>query len=191
MVPKHDNYVWFDTRPFIDGDRINRLISTRFQPKTGRRDFSPGTGFASLSSRTGRNAVKVAFATNDATRVDASFEAATHIAVYDVGMFGHRLLECVPFSPDEDEMDDDSDRRFGAVSGSVILYVSFIEEHNAARIITRNIHPVQVDRAERIGDLLTRLSEKLAGTPPPWLRKAVQRDVSGYPYAASGSAWLM
>ena len=43
----------------------------------------------------------------------------------------------------------------------------------AARIVGNKIHPVKLPRAEPISDILERVRTMLNGTPPPWLRKAL------------------
>jgi len=148
---------------------------------------SHGMTVAFLLLRTKEDfAMRIAFATDDTARVNASFETATHIALYEVGMFGHRLVDCVSFSADAaDEDGRDSRERHAAIQGSIILYMADIDDDNAAKVVAGRIHPVQVNKPERIFDLLARLEDKLAKSPPPWLRKAVHRDTGG------GASWLM
>jgi nitrogen fixation protein NifX len=45
----------------------------------------------------------------------------------------------------------------------------------AARVVAKNIHPVKVAQPEDIVAILGKLQTVLAGTPPPWLRKALMK----------------
>jgi nitrogen fixation protein NifX len=44
---------------------------------------------------------------------------------------------------------------------------------SAARVVAAKIHPIKVAQPEPILDILDKLQAVLAGTPPPWLRKAL------------------
>ena len=43
-------------------------------------------------------------------------------------------------------------------------------------MVASKIHPIKVEKPEPILDILDRLQTVLQGTPPPWLRKALQKD---------------
>jgi len=53
--------------------------------------------------------------------------------------------------------------------------VAAIGGSGAARVVARNIHPVKVAETQAIEAILLRLQTVLAGTPPPWLRKALNK----------------
>jgi nitrogen fixation protein NifX len=38
------------------------------------------------------------------------------------------------------------------------------------------IHPIKVPQPESIAEILDKLQVVLQGTPPPWLRKALEKD---------------
>jgi nitrogen fixation protein NifX len=42
-------------------------------------------------------------------------------------------------------------------------------------VVASRIHPVTVSQPELIIDLLEKMQDVLNGTPPPWLRKAMQK----------------
>ena len=42
-------------------------------------------------------------------------------------------------------------------------------------MVAQRIHPVKVSSPEPILDVLEKLQAVLAGTPPPWLRKALAK----------------
>ncbi|WP_315756230.1 MULTISPECIES: nitrogen fixation protein NifX [unclassified Bradyrhizobium] len=121
--------------------------------------------------------MKVAFATQDLKRVDAHFGWAKNIAIYDVDTAGHRFVETVEFDGDlkEDGNEDKLAPKIEAIKDCAILYVAAIGGSGAARVVANNIHPMKVNQPEEISDLLGKLQAVLAGTPPPWLRKALAK----------------
>ena len=121
--------------------------------------------------------MKVAFATQDQQRVDAHFGWAQHLAVYDVTPTDCRFVQDFAFGDDlaEDGDEDKLGPKLDAIADCAIVYVAAIGGSAAARVVARKIHPIKVAQPEPILDLLDKLQAVLAGTPPPWLRKALQK----------------
>jgi len=121
--------------------------------------------------------MKVAFATQDLKRVDAHFGWAKNIAIYEVNPEGHHFVEAIEFDGDlkEDGNEDKLAPKIDAIKDCAILYVAAIGGSGAARVVANNIHPMKVSQPEEISDLIDKLSEVLKGTPPPWLRKALNK----------------
>ena len=121
--------------------------------------------------------MKIAFATQDLKRVDAHFGWAKNIAIYEVGPQGHHFLEAIQFDGDlkEDGNEDKLAPKLEAIRDCAILYVAAIGGSGAARVVANKIHPVKVSQPEPILDILDKLQATLAGTPPPWLRKALTK----------------
>lgn len=119
--------------------------------------------------------MKVAFATQDLRRVDAHFGWAKNIAIYEISKDDSRLVEAVQFDGDlqEDGNEDKLAPKLEAIKDCAILYVAAIGGSGAARVVANNIHPIKVNQPENISELLDKLRGVLAGTPPPWLRKAM------------------
>jgi len=122
--------------------------------------------------------MKVAFATQDKERVDAHFGWAKHLAIYEVKPEGFTYVETFNFGEDlaEDGNEDKLAPKLEAVKDCAILYVAAIGGSGAARVVALKIHPIKVPQPEPILDILEKLQDVLKGTPPPWLRKALQRD---------------
>jgi nitrogen fixation protein NifX len=121
--------------------------------------------------------MKIAFATQDLQRVDAHFGWAKNIAIYEISPEGHRLVEAVQFDGDlqEDGSEDKLTPKLNAIADCAILYVAAIGGSGAARVVAKKIHPIKVAQPEDIAEILGRLQTVLAGTPPPWLRKAMMK----------------
>ena len=122
--------------------------------------------------------MKVAFATQDKQRVDAHFGWARSIDIYDVRPAGYHFVERFEFGGKLEE-DGDEDKlapKLEAIRDCAILYVAAIGGSGAARVVAQKIHPIKVAGPEPILDILDKLQDVLKGTPPPWLRKALERD---------------
>jgi nitrogen fixation protein NifX len=121
--------------------------------------------------------MKIGFATQDLLRVDAHFGWAKNIAIYDVTPEGHSFVKTCTFDGDLEE-DGDEDKitpKLDAIMDCAIVYVAAIGGSAAARVVANKIHPVKVAQPEAITDILGKLQTVLKGTPPPWLRKALQK----------------
>ncbi len=121
--------------------------------------------------------MKVAFATEDGRHVDAHFGWAKSIAIYDVSPEEFHFVTAFEFAGDllEDGNEDKLGPKLEVIQDCAILYVAAIGGSAAARVVARNIHPVKVAETQVIDDILLRLQDVLSGTPPPWLRKALNK----------------
>ena len=122
--------------------------------------------------------MKIAFATQDQQRVDAHFGWAKHLAVYEIDAAGFRLVQTFPFGDDlaEDGNEDKLAPKLEAIKDCAIVYVAAIGGSAAARVVAAKIHPIKVAQPEPIAELLVKMQDVLKGTPPPWLRKALQKE---------------
>ena len=121
--------------------------------------------------------MKIAFATRDSTHINAHFGSAARIDVYDVDTEGYVFLETLEFGGNlqQDGNEDKLEPKIQALSDCTIVYVSAIGGSAAARLIRKNITPIK-SQSDEIEDVLVRLVETLNGSPPPWLRKALQKS---------------
>ena len=121
--------------------------------------------------------MKVAFATQDLKRVDAHFGWAKNLAIYDVTPEGSTFLEAIQFDGDlqEDGNEDKLAPKIEVIKDCAILYVAAIGGSGAARVVANKVHPIKVNQPEDISDLCQKLVDVLNGTPPPWLRKVLNK----------------
>jgi nitrogen fixation protein NifX len=68
--------------------------------------------------------MKVAFATSDRTTVDEQFRRASHLAVYEVGADGHRLVAVHDFA--RDRAIKTKERMKAIVGVSIVFGVAFL-----------------------------------------------------------------
>jgi nitrogen fixation protein NifX len=122
--------------------------------------------------------MKVAFCTQDMKRVDAHFGWAKNIAIYDVSADDAHFSEAIQFDGDlqEDGNEDKLAPKLEAIKDCAILYVAAIGGSGAARVVANKIHPIKVQEPEAIDAILLKLQGVLKGTPPPWLRKAIEKE---------------
>ncbi len=130
--------------------------------------------------------MRVAFATQDRTRVDAHFASARNFLFYDIGPTGHSFLEAVEFdavSKEEGQHSEDGDDRIAvkidALAGSALLFVRAIGGPAAARVVRNKVHPIKLPQDEPIATVIERVRAMLETNPPPWLRRALRDSESG------------
>ncbi|MBD2459888.1 nitrogen fixation protein NifX [Oscillatoria sp. FACHB-1407] len=122
--------------------------------------------------------MKIAFTTSDRVHINAHFGWARKVDVYEVSPEGYQFLETLVFDGDlkEDGNEDKLLPKIEALHDCTIVYVSAIGGSAAARLIKKHITPIKArSEDDEIQDVLSRLVETLKGSPPPWLRKALQQ----------------
>jgi nitrogen fixation protein NifX len=132
---------------------------------------------------TGGGRMKVALATQDMKTVNAHFNGAKNMAVYDVGKDGYSFVEVIQFdnlsAEDGKHTDDGEDRirsKVRALEGISLLFVKAIGGPAAARVVQSRIHPMKIPNDEPITEVLERVRTMLNGNPPPWLRKLMMEE---------------
>ncbi|AFY89970.1 nitrogen fixation protein NifX [Chroococcidiopsis cubana SAG 39.79] len=122
--------------------------------------------------------MKIAFTTNDRVHINAHFGWAKKIDVYEVSPEGYQFVETLRFDGDlkEDGNEDKLLPKIEALYDCTIVYVSAIGGSAAARLIKKRITPIKArSEDDEILDILEKLVQTLKGSPPPWLRKALQQ----------------
>jgi nitrogen fixation protein NifX len=125
-------------------------------------------------------AVRVAIATRDMKSLNAHFGSAPRFAVYDVTKVGWDFVEAVAFDDRMDESgahkSEGEDRvapKVQALAGVHLLFCQAIGGPSAAKVVAAGIHPIKTPQPAPIPEVLERTRAMLAGSPPPWLRKAL------------------
>ncbi|MEB3291787.1 MAG: nitrogen fixation protein NifX [Synechococcales bacterium] len=122
--------------------------------------------------------MKIAFATSDNIHVNAHFGSASMLDIYQVDPAGHEFVKTIKFGGNlnEDGNEDKLQPKIDALEDCTIVYVSTIGGSAATRLIKHKITPLKTQSDDKeITDVLTDLVKTLNGTPPPWLRKALQQ----------------
>jgi nitrogen fixation protein NifX len=123
--------------------------------------------------------MKIAFATKDNVHINAHFGSARQMDVYELTTDTYTFSETLTFGGNlkEDGNEDKIDAKLQALKGCTIVYVADIGGSAAARLIGKRITPMKShSEDEEIEAILGQLMHTLQGSPPPWLRKALQQD---------------
>ncbi|NQX45805.1 nitrogen fixation protein NifX [Paenibacillus tritici] len=121
--------------------------------------------------------MKVAFATDDGSRVNTHFGQSPMFAVYDVTKSGASLVELrkLPAVLNQDEAGR-IDSRLDSITDCTLIFIMQIGASAAARVTRRKIMPVKVPLGSPIEEQLKRLVEMLQGKPPIWLAKVLRAE---------------
>jgi len=127
--------------------------------------------------------MKVAFATTDFIHIDGHFGSSKQMAVYEVDDKGYEVLAPMFFggnleqdAPKQDKLEK-LHAKVAALLDCTIVYVLEIGGPAAGRLINKKVTPMKSTSAEQtITEVLDRLVATLNGNPPPWLRKALQKN---------------
>lgn len=117
--------------------------------------------------------MRIAFTSSDGVAVDQHFGQTRDFRIWEVGRDAAREVGIVTALPSGDLEEDRIEARASAVAGCAIVYTVAIGGPPAAKLVARKIHPMKTGVAVPIADVIARLQEVLRGTPPPWLRKAM------------------
>ena len=131
--------------------------------------------------------MKIAFATTDGKQVDEHFGRAGMFAVYEVLVEGNRFVELRKFADGIDHAVVDTKNAGAAHESAVenkverladckLIYLTEIGGPSAARLVKKGIMPMKVKEPMPIESALKQLSETIAKSPPPWLKKAMNRS---------------
>ncbi|MDD2802270.1 MAG: nitrogen fixation protein NifX [Methylococcales bacterium] len=123
--------------------------------------------------------VRIACASNDSINVDGHFGSCSQFMIFQVSADEVRLIDIRnPEIPEGLEVDDKNVFRAELIQDCQVLYIASVGGPAAAKIVKLGIHPMKLSGIETIAEIIDQLQSVLAGTPPPWLAKAMGIDVS-------------
>jgi len=122
--------------------------------------------------------MKVAFTSSDGKTVDQHFGMATAFHLFEIGPESSVPAGTVEVAASGEDEEDRIEARANAIAGCAIVFTMRIGGPAAAKLVSRRIQPMKTGAETAISGLIVRLQEVLRGTPPPWLRKAVNRGQS-------------
>ena len=125
--------------------------------------------------------MKVAFTSSDGRVVDRHFGQTRDFFIWEIGPDAASFVsKATALATSEDE-EDRIAARASAIAGCAIVYTVAIGGPAAAKLVARKIHPMKTQTEVPIADVVSRLQEVLRGTPPPWLRKAMNGGAAAAP----------
>jgi nitrogen fixation protein NifX len=126
-------------------------------------------------TRTKGQTMKVAFASTDKVAIDEHFGRAETFLLYEIGPDSSEFSGVVQVQADSEDEEDKIEARSAALADCALVYVAQIGGPAAARLVAKKIHPLKSKPGETIGEVVTKLQEVLRNSPPPWLRKAMEK----------------
>jgi len=120
--------------------------------------------------------MKVAFASTDKVHVDEHFGKAKEFYLWEIGADAAEFTGVLQVDEGDGDADDRIEARSAALSDCALVYVGQIGGPAAARLVAKKIHPLKSKTAEPISEVVEKLQQVLQGNPPPWLRKAMQKN---------------
>lgn len=135
--------------------------------------------------------MRIAFTSSDGVTVDQHFGMTRDFRIWEVGADDAAEVDTITALPaseapqgapgaergfaagaDLDE-EDKIAARASAVAGCAIVYTVAIGGPAAAKLVARKIHPLKTGAEVPIAEAIAKLQAVLRGSPPPWLRKAM------------------
>jgi nitrogen fixation protein NifX len=118
--------------------------------------------------------IRVAVASNGGERLDGHFGTCARFLIYQVSPQAIRLID-VRRTSGGDSADDKNAWRAERIKDCHLVYVVSIGGPAAAKVVKQEVHPVKLVHGGEARALLQETQAVLAGTPPPWLAKAMGR----------------
>jgi nitrogen fixation protein NifX len=119
--------------------------------------------------------IRVACASNGGELLDGHFGSCRRFLVYQVSAEEVRLVDVrgVGAAPADA---DKNDWRAGLIDDCHVLFVASIGGPAAAKVVKHEIHPVKRPDCGNARERMEQLRDVIAGSPPPWLAKAMGQD---------------
>lgn len=118
--------------------------------------------------------VRIAVASEDNINVNGHFGSCTQFMIYQVSAEEIRLIDIRETAiPTGLEVDDKNVFRAELIQDCQVLYMASVGGPAAAKIVKLGIHPIKLPSVESVKEILDQLQGVIAGTPPPWLAKAM------------------
>ena len=120
--------------------------------------------------------MKVAFTSSTGEMIDQHFGMSDSFCVWDIGPEEARFVETVQVGKSGDDEEDRIASRVAVLTDCAIVYTMQIGGPAAAKVVANKIHPMKTGKETSIAEIVEKLQEVLRGNPPPWLRKAMNKD---------------
>ena len=120
--------------------------------------------------------MKVAFTSSTGEFIDQHFGQCERFQVWEIGPDEASFAQMVAVG--EHELDEEGKiaARAKALAECAIVYTMQIGGPAAAKLVAQKIHPMKTNGAVPVAEIVGKLQEVLKGNPPPWLRKAMNKD---------------
>lgn len=120
--------------------------------------------------------MKVAFTSTNGEMIDQHFGQCTSFHIWEIGPDQAVQLPSISAITSAEDEEDRIAARAAAIAGCAIVYTMQIGGPAAAKLVARKIHPMKTATEVPVAEVVGKLQEVLRTAPPPWLRKAMNKD---------------
>lgn len=123
--------------------------------------------------------MKVAFTSSSGEIIDQHFGQCQNFQIWEIGPDVARQIDTISGISSDGDEEDRITARGNALADCAIVYTMQIGGPAAAKLVARKIHPMKTNVEVPVAEIVARLQEVLQGNPPPWLKKALNKERSG------------
>jgi nitrogen fixation protein NifX len=120
--------------------------------------------------------MKIAFTSSTGEMIDQHFGQCQNFHIWEVGPDEAEFLTTSNAITTAEDEEDRILARATAIADCAIVYTMQIGGPAAAKLIAKKIHPMKTGSEVSLKETVERLQEVLRGNPPPWLRKAMNKE---------------
>jgi nitrogen fixation protein NifX len=120
--------------------------------------------------------MKIAFTSSTGEMIDQHFGQCQSFHIWEVGPDEAEFLTTISAIATAEDEEDRIMSRATAIADCAIVYTMQIGGPAAAKLIALKIHPMKTGSEVSLKETVERLQEVLRGNPPPWLRKAMNKE---------------
>jgi len=120
--------------------------------------------------------MKIAFTSSTGEMIDQHFGQCQSFHIWEVGPDEAEFLTTISAITTAEDEDDRILARATAIADCAIVYTMQIGGPAAAKLVARKIHPMKTGSEVSLKETVERLQNVLRSNPPPWLRKAMNKE---------------
>jgi len=123
--------------------------------------------------------MKVAFTSSSGEIIDQHFGQCQNFHIWEIGPDEAEQVATISGISTEGDEEDRITARGNALADCAIVYTMQIGGPAAAKLVARKIHPMKTNEEVPVAEIVAKLQSVLQGNPPPWLKKALNKDKFG------------
>lgn len=120
--------------------------------------------------------MKVAFTSSSGEIIDQHFGQCQNFYIWEISPEAASQSAVISGITTEGDEEDRISARANALADCAIVYTMQIGGPAAAKLVARKIHPMKTNNEMPVAEIVSKLQEVLRGNPPPWLRKAINKE---------------
>ncbi len=120
--------------------------------------------------------MKIAFTSSTGENIDQHFGQTESFMIWEVGPDEAHYHETLTVGAHGHDEEDRISARAKILTECAIVYTMQIGGPAAAKLVAQKIHPMKTNAVVNLLETVERIQEVLRNNPPPWLRKAMNKD---------------